>query len=171
MKPCQKYKERIALAIMDDQVDRHVSECAACAAYAKEVKRIYGEHRARAEALLEIEAPERLHARVRDSITLHECVACCGIDASLRRLLQGLGVAATAVIILALVLNRAPHDAEPASAAVAVTKPDLIGEPTFAAYHNRLSRSVEEFEASLKDHGSLNASEVLKISSASQHLP
>lgn len=175
MKACQKYKEEIALAIVNDQVDRHVSECAACAAYAKEVKRIYGEHRDRAEALPEIEAPARLHARVRDSITRYEGVSCCGIEvrASLRRLLQGLGVAATAAIIVVVVLQFAPRKPSPTPAIVEVTKPEApaIGEPTFAAYHNRLSRSVEEFEASLKDHGALNGGEVLKVSSASENLP
>jgi len=175
MKPCRQYKKQIALAIVDDEVDRHVSECAACAVYAKEVERIYGEHRERAEALPEIEAPARLHGRVRDSITRHEGEACCGIEvrASLRRLLQGLGVAATAAIILVVVLQLAPRKPVPAPAIVEVAKPEApaISEPTFAAYHNRLSRSVEELEASLKEHGALNGGEVLKVSSASENRP
>lgn len=175
MKPCRKYKEQIALAIVDDEVDRHVLECAACAAYAKEVQRIYGEHSERAEALPEIEAPARLHGRVRDSITRHGGVACCGIEvrASLRRLLQGFGVTAAAAITLLVVFRLAPRKPLPAPAIVEVAKPEApaIGEPTFAAYHNRLSRSVEEFEASLRDYGALNGGEVLKVSSASENLP
>jgi hypothetical protein len=70
-------------------------------------------------------------------------------------------------------LQLAPRKPVPAPAIVEVTKPEVppIAEPTFAAYHNRLSRSVEEFEASLKDHGALNGGEVLKVSSASENLP
>jgi hypothetical protein len=186
MKPCRKYRQQIALAIVDDEVDRHVSECATCAAYAKEVERIYGEHRERAEALPEAEAPARLHARVREAICLFggassvepltffsKRIFGARRSSPLRKLLQGLGVAAAGAITLLAVLQLAPRKPVPAPAIVEVTKPEVppIAEPTFAAYHNRLSRSVEEFEASLKDHGALNGGEVLKVSSASENLP
>src|SRR5688500_17455366 len=59
---------------------QHLSECVACREYAEHMRQVYRDHSQRAAALPEIEAPARLHGRVRDSITRHEGVACCGIE-------------------------------------------------------------------------------------------
>jgi hypothetical protein len=45
-----------------------------------------------------------------------------------------------------------------------------LSEPTLAAYRQRLARSVEELEASLKDYGTANGGELLRVSSASKSL-
>src|SRR5688572_9159460 len=112
MNPCQKYKERIALALVEGEPGRelkqHISTCAACAAYAEELKRVCSEHRQRATELPELEAPLRLNARVRDAIT--QGGSCCGLEISLRRLLQGAGIAAAAAVVIALLMRLAPSE-------------------------------------------------------------
>src|SRR5688572_24187199 len=148
MKPCTEYKEWIALAVLE------------------------GEHSQRAAALPEIEAPTRLNARVRDAIS-REASLCCGIEirASLRRLLQGMGIAAAAAIIVVMLVQlsaRKPTSLPPTAKAPTpgVSETTSLAEPTFAAYHHRLTRSVEELEASLADYGAVSGGEVLKASSA-----
>jgi hypothetical protein len=167
MRPCRKYKEPIALSLVEgalgDDLKQHISECAECAGYAEELKRVCSEHRERATQLPEVEAPMRLRA-------------CCGfeIGVSLRRLLQGAGVAATATVV-ALVVRFSSGEPPITPTVTEVPAPGLseearLNEPTLAAYHRRLARSVEELEASLKEHGAVTGGELLKVSSLSEHL-
>ena len=178
MKPCREYKERVALAVLNrepgSELRQHLENCAACRAYAEEMERVCGEHSQRATALPEIEAPRRLNARVRDEIIRREGGLCCGIEigASLRRLLQGMGIAAAAAIILLMLMQLSARKPTSSPAIAEATTPGVgettrLAEPTFAAYHHRLARSVEELEASLRDHGAAASDgEVLKVSSA-----
>jgi hypothetical protein len=180
MRPCRKYKEPIALSLVEgalgDDLKQHISECAECAGYAEELKRVCSEHRERATQLPEVEAPMRLRARVRDAIVRGEYDSCCGfeIGVSLRRLLQGAGVAATATVV-ALVVRFSSGEPPITPTVTEVPAPGLseearLNEPTLAAYHRRLARSVEELEASLKEHGAVTGGELLKVSSLSEHL-
>jgi anti-sigma factor RsiW len=177
MKPCREYKERIALAVLEgerrSELSQHLENCATCRAYAEEMERVCGEHSQRAAALPEIEAPRRLNAHVRDAITPSEGSLCCGIEigVSLRRLLQGMGIAAAAAIIVVMLMRRSSSEptSSPAiteAATPGVSETTRLAEPTFAAYHRRLARSVEELEASLRDHVPVSGGEVLKVSSA-----
>ena len=178
MKPCREYKEWIALAVLEgercSELREHVQNCVACRAYAEEMERVCGEHSQRAAALPDVEAPRRLNARVREAITRNQGGLCCGIEigASLRRLLQGMGIAAAAAIILLMLVQfsarkptSSPAIAEATTSSVSETT--RLAEPTFAAYHRRLARSVEELEASLRDYGVASDGELLKVSSAS----
>lgn len=175
MRPCREYRERIALAVVDgdlgEDLKRHTQNCPACAAYAEELKRLCEEHQNRARSLPEPDAPPCLHARLAEAIRGRD--VCCGVEvrASLRRLLQGLGLAATAVIIGVVAVNLAGRRPPSPLVVTEVTTPEMRPEPTFAAYHNRLARSVEEFEASLRDHGAVGGGDVLKVSSAAENLP
>jgi predicted anti-sigma-YlaC factor YlaD len=174
MKPCREYKERIALAVLEDEPElrQHLQNCVACRAYAEEMERVCSEHSQRAAALPDIEAPRRLNARVREAITRSEGSLCCiGIRASLRRLLQGMGIAAAAAIIVVTLMQLSSREPTSSPAMAEATTPRVseetrLAEPTFAAYHHRLARSVEELEASLGDHGVASDWEVLKASSA-----
>lgn len=181
MKPCRKYKEQIAAAIvagdLSGDLKHHVENCPACRAYANEMQEVCGEHQRRAEALPEVEITRGVHARVREAIRQTAEGPCCGfkVRPSLRRLLQGLGVAAAATIIIAFWIQRSPSPTGlPPSTAEVTTRGSQItkwSEPTFAAYHRRLARSVEELEASLQVTGGANGSEVLKVSSEFDNLP
>jgi hypothetical protein len=181
MKPCRKYKEQIAVAIvagdLNGDLRRHVENCAACQAYAEETRKICAEHSRRATALPEAEVPVRLHGRVRSAIAGHETMPCCGMEirASLRRLLQSLGIAATAAIVIAIWIQRTPPptDLRPRTAEVKTRGSEItkLSEPTFAAYHHRLARSVEELEASLLAAPVVPGGELLKVSSAINNLP
>jgi len=177
MKPCREYKERIALAVLEgerrSELRQHLQNCVACRAYAEEMERVCSEHSQRAAALPEIEAPRRLNARVRDAITRSEGSLCCGIEirASLRRLLQAMGIAAAAAIIVVMLMQRSSREPTSSPPMAEATTPGVsettrLAEPTFAAYHHRLARSVEELEASLKEYGVASDGEVLKASSA-----
>jgi len=177
MKPCGEYKEWIALAVLEgewgSELRQHLQGCAACRAYAEEMGKVCGEHNQRAVALPEIEAPRRLNARVRDAITRTEGSLCCGIEigVSLRRLLQALGIAAAAAIVVLVLMERPFREPTSSPALAEAAMPGVgetagLAEPTFAAYHDRLARSVEELEASLRDYGAGSAGEVLKVSSA-----
>jgi anti-sigma factor RsiW len=177
MKPCREYKERIALGVLEGErrgeLREHLQNCVACRAYAEEMERVCGEHSQRAAALSEIEAPRRMNGRVRDAITQSENSLCCGIEIrpSLRRLLQGMGIAAAAAIIAVMLMQGFSRKPTKAPAMVEATTPHASettrsAEPTFAAYHHRLARSVEELEASFRDHGVASDGEMLKASSA-----
>lgn len=177
MKLCRKYKERIALAIVEgdprSDLRHHLESCAACRAYAEEMESVCGEHGQRAAALPEVEAPARLNARVRDAITRSEGSLCCGIEirVSLRRLLQAMGIAAGAAIIVGMLVQLSSPEPTSSPAMAEATTPRMSeatrsAEPTLAAYHHRLARSVEELEASLRDYGVASDGEVLKASSA-----
>jgi predicted anti-sigma-YlaC factor YlaD len=177
MKLCRKYKEQIALAVLEgersSELSQHLENCAACRAYAEEIERVCGEHSQRAAALPEIEAPRRLNARVRDEITRSEGSLCCGIEigVSLRRLLQAMGIAAAAAIIVVTLMQLSSREPTSSPAIAEATTPGVsetttLAEPTFAAYHHRLARSVEELEATLRDYGVASDGEVLKASSA-----
>ena len=177
MKPCRKYKKEIALAALEGEpgpeLRQHLRDCEACRGYAEEVERVCGEHNQRAADFSEAEAPTRLNARVRDAITREEAGLCCGVEsrASLRRLLRGIGVAAAAAIIVVMIMRLSSREptSSPAlaeAAAPGVRETTRLDEPTLAAYHQRLARSVEELEASLRDYGPVGDGEVLKVSSA-----
>jgi len=181
MKPCQKYRERVAFSLVEGELGselrQHIAECAECAAYADELRRVCSAHRERAAELPEAEAPMRLNARLKDAITRADEGSCCGIEigASLRRLLQGAGAAAAAAIIVAFVVRFSSGEPKTAPAVAEVPKPDLregarLSGPTLAAYRRRLTRSVEELEASLREHDVVTAGEVLKVSSATDNL-
>jgi hypothetical protein len=179
MKPCGEYKERIALAIVEDrlteELQKHVSRCAVCRAYAEEVREICGEHANRAEALPEIEAPRRMRARVREAI-FEDTSDWLGLPVrALRRLLQGFGIAAAATIIIAVWMHRSPPSTVLPPNTTEITKTEgaltKLREPTLATYHNRLARSVEELEASLQAAPMVNGGELLKVSSGINGLP
>ena len=154
----------------------HVENCTACRAYANEMQEVCGEHQRRAEALPEVEITRGVQARVREAIRGAVEGSCCGmeISASLRRLLQGLGVAAAATIVIAIWIQRSPAPLPPTTAEVTQrggSEIAKLSEPTFAAYHRRLARSVEELEASLQAAPAVNGGEMLKVSSAINNLP
>ncbi len=181
MKPCQKYKERIAFSLVEGELGselrQHIAECAECAAYADELRRVCSAHRERAAERPEVEVPMRLNARVRDAIRGSDYGACCGIEvrASLLRWLQGTSIAAVAAVAVALLVRFSSSEPKTAPAVAEVPKPDLregarLNGPTLAAYRRRLTRSVEELEASLREHDAVTAGEVLKVSSAIDNL-
>jgi len=82
-----------------------------------------------------------------------------------------MGIAAAAAIIVVMLLQRSSREPTSSPAIAEAPTPRLsettrLAEPTFAAYHHRLARSVEELEASLRDYGVASDGEVLKVSSA-----
>jgi hypothetical protein len=181
MRPCRKYKERIALSLIEGELSgelrQHVSECAECAAYAEELKRVCSAHRGRAAELSEVEAPMRLRARVRDAIVRRDYDSCCRFEVRpfLRRLLQVAGGAAAAAIIVALIVRFSSSEPKTEPVMGEAPKPGITEEaglngPTLAAYRSHLTRSVEELEASLREHDAITAGEVLKVSSATDDL-
>lgn len=180
MRPCRKYKESLALSLVEGgltgELKQHISECTECAAYAEELKRVCSDHRERATELPEVEAPMRLRARVRDAIVRGEYDSCCGFEIRASRwLIQSAGIAAAAAIVVALVLRPSSNESQITPTVAKAPSPGLseearLSEPTLAAYHRRLARSVEELEASLKEHGAVTGGELLKVSSVSEHL-
>jgi hypothetical protein len=82
-----------------------------------------------------------------------------------------MGIAVAAAIMVVMFMQRSSREPTGSPAIAEATTPSRgettsLDEPTFAAYHHRLARSVEELEASLKDYGVASDGEVLKASSA-----
>jgi hypothetical protein len=82
-----------------------------------------------------------------------------------------MGIAAAAAIILLILTQLSARKPTSSPAISEATTPGggettSLAEPTFAAYHHRLTRSVEELEESLRDYGVVSGGEVLKASSA-----
>jgi len=82
-----------------------------------------------------------------------------------------MGIAAAAAIIVVMLMQRSSREPTSSPPMAEATTPGVsettrLAEPTFAAYHHRLARSVEELEASLKEYGVASDGEVLKASSA-----
>ncbi|HMJ67124.1 MAG TPA: hypothetical protein VK615_17400 [Candidatus Binatia bacterium] len=152
MKPCRAFKKRIALAIVggdnDPGLTEHLADCAACRVYADEMRAISAEHIERANQLPKAEAPLRLRTgfantlreRQQRPLTLHW------------RWITA-GAAATALAIL-VYLHSSPSKTAPKTTTVSKspeieTAAAAIREPSYAAYHRRLSRSPEELEVAL----------------------
>jgi hypothetical protein len=152
MKPCRTFRKRIVLAIVggddDPGLTKHLADCAACRAYADEIRAMSSEHIQRANQVPNAEAPGRLRT---------------GLANTLRERRQGpfilpwrwitAGGAAAALVIL-VYLHSWPSKTAPKTTTVSKS-PEIeragapIREPSYAAYHRRLSRSPEELEVAL----------------------
>lgn len=167
MKPCRQFKERIVLSIAEAKSDAalqaHLRECAACRAYAEEIRAVCGDHAQRASQLPEIDAPLRLHGRIKAALSKDERRWTWARPAAA-------GALATLVIILYLHWRPSPKE----NRVVTVPPPReiKITEPSYAAYRNRLSHSAEELEAALSryDAPGQGDNQVLKASSRSREI-
>jgi hypothetical protein len=167
MKPCRQFKERIALSIAegtdDATVVEHISHCAACHAYAQEIRAVCTRHAQRASELPEIDAPLRLNGKLRAALQDK------GPSWTWIRPIAA-GALATLVFVLYLYWRPAPKE----NRIVTVPPPrDIkVTEPSYAAYRSRLSRSAEELEAALSryDAPGQGDNQILKASSRSREL-
>lgn len=168
MKPCCQFKERIVLSIADAKSDaalqKHLRECAACRAYAEEIRAVCGDHAQRASQLPEIDAPLRLHGNLR--VALQEK----GRSWTWIRPIAVAGALPALIFLLYLQWRLSPKE----NRIVTVPPPREIKvtEPSYAAYRHRLSRSAEELEAALSryDAPDQGDNQVLKASSRSREL-
>ena len=167
MKPCCQFKERIVLSVVegtnDATVVEHTSQCAACRAYAEEIRAVCTDHAQRASQLPEIDAPFRLHGKLRTALQEK------GRSWSWIR-----PIAAGAVATLAFILCLHWRPSPKVNRVVTVPPPREIKvtEPSYAAYRSHLSRSAEELEAALSryDAPGQGDNQVLKASSRSREI-
>lgn len=167
MKPCCQYKERIVLSIAEAKSDpalqEHFLECAACRAYAEEIRAVCGEHAQRASQLPEIDAPLRLHGKLRAALREND-----------RRWtwVRPVAAGALATLVIILYLNGRPSPKENRVVTVPPPREIKVTEPSYAAYRHRLSHSAEELEAALSRHDALGQgdNQVLKASSRSREI-
>jgi hypothetical protein len=167
MKPCRQFKERIALSIAegtdDAAVVEHTSQCAACRAYRNEIQAVVTEHAKRAGQLPEIDAPLRLHGRLRTALQEKE---------RSWTWIRPVAAGALATLAVILYLHWRPATQENRVATVPLPQEIKVTEPSYAAYRSRLSRSAEELEAALSrcDAPGPGDNQVLKASSRSREL-
>jgi len=167
MKPCRQFKERIVLSIAEAKSDaalqEHLRECAVCRAYAEEIRAVCGDHAQRASQLPEIDAPLRLHGKIRAALVKDE-----------RRWpwARPIAAGALATLVIILYLNGRPSPKENRTVTVSPPREIKITEPSYAAYRHRLSHSAEELEAALSryDAPGQGDNQVLKASSRSREL-
>jgi hypothetical protein len=161
MKPCRPFKKRIALSILEGQNDAaiqdHLAQCAACRAYAEEIRVICAEHAERATHLPEEDAPLRLHGKIR---------AALDAPRGRRNWFRPVAAGAVAVLTIGLYLHWRPSP-KPMPGVATPSSPRQLSEPSYAAYRNHLSRSTEELEAALsrQDTGAGAGDQLLAVSS------
>ena len=167
MKPCRQFKERIVLSIAEAKSDadlqEHLRECAACRAYAEEIRAVCGDHAQRASQLPEIDAPLPLHGNLR--VALRE-------NDHRWTWARPIAAGALATLVIILYLSGRPSPKENRVVTVPPPREIKIAEPSYAAYRSHLSRSAEEFEAALSryDAPGQGDNQVLKASSRSREL-
>jgi hypothetical protein len=167
MKPCRQFKERIALSIAEAKSDaalqEHLRECAACRAYAEEIRAVCGDHAQRASQLPEIDAPLRLHGKLRDA--LQE-------KGRSWTWIRPIATGALATLAFFLYLHWRPPPKENQVVTVPRRREIKVTEPSYAAYRHRLSHSADELEAALSryDAPGQGDNQMLKASSRSREL-
>jgi hypothetical protein len=165
MQPCRKFKERIALSIVDGQndgaIEDHLLHCAACRQYANELRAICADHAQRAANLPQNDAPAHLHGKIRASVA--------GDSRPCWRWARPVTAGALAALAIGLYLHwrplpkptpHAPHTVTPSPSR-------QLAEPSYAAYRQSLTRSAEELEAALsrQETGPGSPNELLTVSS------
>jgi len=153
MKPCRAFKKRIALAIVggddDPALTKHLADCAACRLYADEMRAISAEHTQRANQLPNTEAPLRLRTALAYAVREQR-----PLTLPWQWITAGAAVAALAILVY---LHSSPSRTAPKTATVAEaerieTATGAIREPSYAAYHRRLTRSLEELDLALSQY-------------------
>ncbi|MCI0748344.1 MAG: hypothetical protein L0Y58_23305 [Verrucomicrobia subdivision 3 bacterium] len=167
MNACRKFRKRIALSRADESNDAtlvgHLTECAACRAYAAEISALCDAHKTRAAALPEIDAPARLRQKVASAI--NEASSTPWLYASLRKALAGAAAAALALLIFTFwnKQQQAPTPVEPASSVLTDNTTEI--KPSYAAYRNAFS--ADELEMALDRYSSAGADdEIYRVGTA-----
>ena len=152
MKPCRAFKKPIALAIVsgedDPRLTEHLADCAACRLYAEEMRAISAEHIERANQLPNAEAPSRLRTALANAVR----------ERQQRPLILPWRWITVSAAVVALAILGYLHSSSSKTAPKTTTvsgSPEIemasapVREPSYAAYHRRLSRSPEELELAL----------------------
>jgi predicted anti-sigma-YlaC factor YlaD len=161
MKSCRHFRQRIALSMVeglnDPAIQEHLTHCAACRAYAEEIRAVCADHTHRAAQLPQYDAPLRLHGRIRAELPGDR-----RRWSWVRPILAG----ALAALIIGLYLHWRPSPT-PTPVVITPSPQPQLTEPSYAVYRNHLSRSAEELDAALSSYapGATGTSELLTVSS------